>query len=65
MRPEFEQKEWGVVGEFVAGNPGPVAPAPPPFVIPPPPWSPNYDPALDPDHEPPVKAEAPDEEDER
>jgi hypothetical protein len=64
MRAEFEAKEYGVAGEFIVGSPEPASPPPPPLVIPPPPWAVNYDPALDPDHEPPVKSE-PDEEDGR
>jgi hypothetical protein len=65
MRAEFEEKEYGVVGEFIVGSSEPAPPpVPQPPMIPPPPWAVNYDPALDPDREPAVKPE-PDEEDKR
>jgi hypothetical protein len=70
MKSEFQNRPFGgrggVVGEFIVGSREPAAPPqviPP--LIPPPPWAVNYDPALDPDHEPPLKPETSDEEEER
>jgi hypothetical protein len=50
---DFANRPWGIVGEPAAPRP----PEPPaqvrqPIVVPPPPWSPNYVPELDPDYEP-------------
>lgn len=69
MQPEFQDRPFGgrggIVGEFVSGSAQPTPlPRHLPPMIPPPPWAVNYDPALDPDHEPPIKPE-PDEEDEQ
>jgi hypothetical protein len=50
MRP------FGSFGEFVTGGDGLPLPGPQRPVIPPPPWSENYEPSLDPDHEPPIEA---------
>jgi hypothetical protein len=61
MQAEFEAKEWGVCGELLTPSAEPASPVSEPFVIPPPPWSENYDPALDPDHEPASKLEEEDE----
>jgi hypothetical protein len=41
-------------GEMAVPRNEPAPPAPEPFVIPPPPWSENYRPELDPEHEPPA-----------
>jgi hypothetical protein len=38
MRAEFEEKEFGVVGEWVVGTPGPTTVLPPPIVFDPPDW---------------------------
>jgi hypothetical protein len=53
---EFAAKEFGVAGEMATSSREPPPPAPKPFTIPPPPWSVNYDPALDPENEPPQEA---------
>jgi hypothetical protein len=52
MRAEFEDRPFGVGGEFAIPRAEPVPAAAPPFVIPPPPWSENYRAELDPDPEP-------------
>jgi hypothetical protein len=57
MRDHFEAKELGVVGEISVPRNEPAPPAPPPLVIPAPPWSQHYDPTLDPDYEPASEAE--------
>jgi hypothetical protein len=63
MKGEFEDRPFGIVGEWAVPQSEPVPAPPAPLVIPPPPWSVHYDPELDPDHEPAV--EPPGEEDER
>jgi hypothetical protein len=55
LSAEFVDQPFGVVGEWATPRYDPAPPAPPPFVIPPPPWSENYRPELDPDHEPPQR----------
>jgi hypothetical protein len=54
MQAEFEAKEWDVCGEFVTPSAEPVPTRVEPPRFPPPPWAVDYDPALDPDHEPPM-----------
>jgi hypothetical protein len=50
---EFQNLPFGVAGEMaVPRAQEPPPPPPPAVVIPAPPWSENYDPELDPDHEP-------------
>jgi hypothetical protein len=57
MRDELDAKEFGVVGEMAVPRPIEPQPPPQPPLIPPPPWSENYVPELDPDHEPPASEE--------
>jgi hypothetical protein len=54
MRELVEELPFGVVGEYAVPQPPMAPPAMPQrFVPPPPPWSPNYRPELDPDYQPP------------
>jgi hypothetical protein len=51
MKEEFLAKEFGVAGEMLTPRAAAPQGKPQPPLIPPPPWSENYDPELDPDHE--------------
>jgi hypothetical protein len=64
MADEFKARPFGIAGEFAIPT-RPVITRVEKPLIPPPPWSENYDPALDPDHEPPLEPETSDEEDEQ
>jgi hypothetical protein len=52
---EFAEKEWGSAGETAASASEPSSTKVTPPLIPPPPWSENYRPEDDPDHEPAIE----------